>query len=175
MVRRSKKSWREPIDKHSGEGFALHPVSSHDERRLETVDFDGLGIELKTFLLVDEKLLHILALIPLELDHLAHLGIDDDGAIAGEFLLDDLEDLLLVELLGQTLDCSQGFATIALCEGERVIVQYYFFCGVSRAVRGHGRDDGGKARLTLDTDVDVVLRLLGLASVFIGFREGVCD
>jgi hypothetical protein len=25
------------------------------------------------------------------------------------------------------LDCSQGFATIALCEGERVIVQYCFF------------------------------------------------
>jgi hypothetical protein len=30
------------------------------------------------------------------------------------------------------------------------------------------------ARLTLDTDVDVVLRLLGFASILIGLGEGVC-
>jgi hypothetical protein len=99
-------------------------------RRLETVDLYGLGIELKTLLLINEELLHILALIALELNHLAHLGIDDNGAIAGELLLDDLEDLLLVKLLGQTLDCSQGFTTIALCEAFSV------FCGVSRGLRG---------------------------------------
>jgi hypothetical protein len=93
------------------------------------VDFDSLGIELKTLLLINEELLHILALITLKLNHLAHLGIDDNGAIAGELLLDDLEDLLLVKFLGQTLDCSQGFATIALCEAFSV------FCGVSRGLR----------------------------------------
>jgi hypothetical protein len=98
-------------------------------RRLETVDLDGLSIKLKTLLLINEELLHILALIALELDHFAHFGIDDNGAIAGELLLDDLEDLLLVKLLGQTLDCSQGFATIALCEAISV------FCGVSRGLR----------------------------------------
>jgi hypothetical protein len=32
-----------------------------------------------------------------------------------EFLLDDLEDLLLVEFLGQTLDSRQSLTTIALC------------------------------------------------------------
>jgi hypothetical protein len=30
-----------------------------------------------------------------------------------EFLLDDLEDLLLVELLWKTLDCGQSLTTIA--------------------------------------------------------------
>jgi hypothetical protein len=133
-------------------------------RRLETVDLDGLSIKLKTLLLINEELLHILALIALELDHFAHFGIDDNGAIAGELLLDDLEDLLLVKLLGQTLDCSQGFATIALCEAF-----FQYFCGVSRGLR----DDARRELLTLNTDVDVVLRLLGLASVFVGLREGV--
>ena len=50
---------------------------------LETVDLDGLGIELQTLLLVDEELLDVLALVALKLDHLAHLGVIDDGAIAG--------------------------------------------------------------------------------------------
>lgn len=43
----------------------------------------------------------IFTLISLELNHLAHLRVIDDGAIAGKFLLDDLEDFLLVEFLGQ--------------------------------------------------------------------------
>lgn len=37
-----------------------------------------------------------------------------DGQPHTELLLDDLEDLLLVELLWQTLDGSQSLATIAL-------------------------------------------------------------
>lgn len=82
---------------------------------LEAVDLDGLGVELEAFLLVDEEFLDVLALIALQLDHLAHLRVVDNGAIASELLLDDFEDLLLVELLGETLDRGQGFATIALC------------------------------------------------------------
>lgn len=38
-----------------------------------------------------------------------------------ELLLDDLEDLLLVKLLGQSLNCSQSFTTIALC-GKLMLV-----------------------------------------------------
>jgi len=106
---------------------------------LEAMDLDGLGIKLETLFLVGEKLLNILALISLELDHLSHLSVDDDGAIASEFLLDDLEDLLLVEFLGQTLNSRQSLTTIAL----------------------------------LNTDVYVILRLLGLSCVFVGFGEGV--
>ena len=44
---------------------------------------DGLGIQLKTFLLVGQELLNILTLVSLELNHLAHLSVIDDGAIAG--------------------------------------------------------------------------------------------
>lgn len=46
------------------------------------MDFDGLGVKLKT-VRAGEEILEILALIALELDHFAHLSIVDDGAIAG--------------------------------------------------------------------------------------------
>jgi hypothetical protein len=98
-------------------------------RRLETMDLDGLRIQLQPILLIDQELLHILALVALELDHLAHLRVVDDGAIAGEFLLDDLEDLLLVELLRQALDGGQCLATIALCECVLVSRVRSTFCG----------------------------------------------
>ena len=68
--------------------------------RLEAVDLDGLAIKAQAFLLVGQEVHNILALVALELDHLAHLTVCDDGAIAGELLLDDFEDLLLVKLLG---------------------------------------------------------------------------
>jgi hypothetical protein len=67
---------------------------------LETVDLNGLTVKTKTLRFIGKKFLHVLALIPLELDHLAHLGVDDDGAIASKLLLNDLEDLFLVKLLG---------------------------------------------------------------------------
>ncbi len=85
--------------------------------RLETVDLDGLRIQLQPLLLIGQEFLHILALVALELDHLAHLGVVDDGAIASELLLDHFEDLLLVEFLWQALDRGQCLATIAFCEG----------------------------------------------------------
>jgi hypothetical protein len=84
-------------------------------RRLETMDLDGLGIQLQPFLLVHQELLYVFALVTLQLDHLAHLRVVHNGSIARELLLDHLEDLLLVKLLGQALDRGQGFATIALC------------------------------------------------------------
>jgi hypothetical protein len=84
---------------------------------LEAVDLDGLAIEAQAVFLIGQEILDIFALIALQLDHLSHLRVGDDGAIAGELLLDHLEDLLLVEFLGQALDRGQGFATIALCEG----------------------------------------------------------
>jgi len=106
---------------------------------LEAMDLDGLGIEFEAILLIDQELLNILTLITLELDHLAHLRVVDDGAIAGKLLLDDLENFLLVKLFRQTLDRGQSFTTIAL----------------------------------LDTDVNVILRLLSLSSILVGFGEGI--
>ena len=81
---------------------------------LETVDLDGLGIQLQTLFRIDQELLNLFALVALELDHLAHLRVADDCAIASELLLDHLEDLLLVEFLGQALDGGQSLATITL-------------------------------------------------------------
>jgi len=86
----------------------------------EGIYLDGLWIKLQTLFLIGEELLNILALIALKLDHLSHLSIDDNGAIASyysvlvparvtsysvganhtELLFDDLEDLLLIEFLG---------------------------------------------------------------------------
>jgi hypothetical protein len=104
---------------------------------LEPAYLDSLGIKLQALFLVGEELLDIFALITLKLDHLSHLSIDDDGAIASycdksdlcaynnhiqrkedptELLLDDLEDLLLIKFLGETLDSRQSLATIALYE-----------------------------------------------------------
>jgi len=106
---------------------------------LETMDLNGLGIKLQALLLVGEEFLNILALISLKLDHLSHLSINDDGAIASKFLFDDLEDLLLIKFLGKTLNSGQSLTTIAL----------------------------------LNTNVNVILRLLGLSCVFVRFGEGV--
>lgn len=87
--------------------------------RLETVDLDGLHIETQALFLIRQEILHIFALVSLQLNHLSHFGVGDDSAIAGELLFDHFEDLLLVELLGEALDRRQGFATIALCDGRQ--------------------------------------------------------
>jgi len=82
------------------------------------MDLDGLGINLQSLLLVDEKLLHDISLVALKLDHVTGLFIVDYGAIAGELLLNDLEDLLEVELGWNALDGGQGLATIALLNAD---------------------------------------------------------
>jgi hypothetical protein len=88
------------------------------------VDLDGLAIKSQALFLVRHEVLHIFALVSLQLDHLSHLRVSDDGSIAGELLLDHFEDLLLVKLLGQALDRGQGFATIALCAGLTSALRY---------------------------------------------------
>jgi len=93
---------------------------------LEPVDLDGLGIEFEPFFLVDQEFLDIFALIPLKLDHLAHLGVVDDGAIAGKFLLDDLQNLLLVEFLRKALNRCQSLTTIALLDPYMDIILRLF-------------------------------------------------
>ena len=43
---------------------------------------DSFGIKFQPFLLVNQKLLNVLSLIALKLNHLAHLGVVNYGAIA---------------------------------------------------------------------------------------------
>jgi hypothetical protein len=103
------------------------------------VHLHGRSLETQTFLLVREEFLNILALIALELDDLTHLGVAHDGAIASELLLDHLENLLLVELLGKTLDSGQGLATVTLY--VRALVCYrecYAFEDITYAGYGCG-------------------------------------
>jgi hypothetical protein len=87
--------------------------------RLKAVHLNLDALKPQALFLIRQKLLHIFALIALQLDDFTHLGIGYDGAIARELLLDHLEDLFLVEFLGQALDGCQGFAAVALCEVER--------------------------------------------------------
>lgn len=130
-------------------------ISAAGQRRvagLETVDLDSLGIKLKTLLLVGEEFLDVLALIALELDHLAHLGVVDDGSIAGELLLDHLENLLLVKLLRQTLDSGQGLASITLLDAYmNVILRLLYFSyvvNIDEGVVGLEVFDGHKLGVT---------------------------
>ena len=46
------------------------------------MDLDGLGVKLKTFLLVGKELLKIFPLVSLQLNHITHFSVGDDGAIA---------------------------------------------------------------------------------------------
>lgn len=46
------------------------------------MDLNGLGIELEAIDLVDKEFLNVLALVTLELNHLAHLTVVNGGAIA---------------------------------------------------------------------------------------------
>jgi len=81
---------------------------------LESVDLDGLVIEAEASLLVGEEFPDLGTLITLELNHLAHLAVANDGAIASKLLLDNLENLLVVKLAGDTLNSGQSLASITL-------------------------------------------------------------
>lgn len=95
------------------------------------MDLDSLSVKTKALLLVNEELLNVLSLVSLKLNDLTHLGVVHDSAIAGELLLDDLEDLLLVKLLGETLDGGQGLASIALLNTDMdVILRLFSLSGV---------------------------------------------
>jgi hypothetical protein len=148
---------------------------------------DGLSIKTKSLLLVGQEVLDVFALITLELDDFAHLGVAHDGSITGKLLFDHFEDLLLVKFLGKTLDGRQGLAAIALC-GVLALVLSKFIAWQRRAakdscevnkrvgcvVRTFASACKGGERRTLDTNMNVILlSLLDLAGIFIRFRERV--
>jgi len=97
-------------------------MGRHHAMPLEAVDLDGLRIELEAIFLVGEEFMHMLALVALELNHLAHLVIVDDGAIAGELLLDHAEDLLAGEFDWKALDRRQGLTTISLLDTDMDVI-----------------------------------------------------
>lgn len=70
-------------------------------------------------------------MVPLELDDLAELVVLDEGAVAGEFLLEGLQDLLWVILVGDPLERGERLAPVALLDpdvhvvglGDRLLVE----------------------------------------------------
>lgn len=64
--------------------------------------------------ILGEPLTDVLALVALQLQDLAVLGVLDDGAVARELLLARLHDLLEVVLGGQALDGGERFAAVPL-------------------------------------------------------------
>lgn len=111
-----------------------------EEDDLGTVDGDVIGVETETGLLVNEEIQDLLALVALELNHLAGLFIIDLVAIASyggslsvfmsprrmtrntgggsrhtKFLPEEGENLAGVEFSRKTSDRGQRLATISLC------------------------------------------------------------
>ena len=100
------------------------------------MDLNGLGVKLEAVHFVDEEVVNVLALVSLQLDHLTHLTVVDGSAIAGEFLLDDLEDLALIEFLRQALNSGQGFTSISLLDTNMDVILRLF--GLSGILVGFG-------------------------------------
>lgn len=109
--------------------------------RLETVDFDGLGIHFETRW-VDEEVLHGIALISLQLNNITGLLVLDYGTIASELLLDNLQDFLEVELCWDTFDGGQSLAAVALLDTDVDV------CG-KRSVGG-SRNGGGAVKYLVE-------------------------
>ena len=72
----------------------------------------------RPFSLSVRKSFTAIALIALQLDHTAGLLIVDNCTVAGELLLDDLEDLLEVKLGWDALDRGQRLPTITLLDAD---------------------------------------------------------
>lgn len=151
-----------------------------EEDNLGTVNGDVIGVETETGLLVNEEIQDLLALVALELDHLAGLFIIDLVAIASKFLPEEGENLAGVEFSRKTSDRGQRLATISLLdanmdmvldllditgvvvgfgegvEGLEIFDGHKLGCsGVSRGKKGRGVDErltgGCERRLTVSS------------------------
>ena len=69
-------------------------------------------------LVLDDEFLELLALVALQLDHLPHLLVVDDGAVAVHALLARLEHLLHVDLGVEALDRRDALAPVALLDAD---------------------------------------------------------
>lgn len=109
--------------------------------RLETVDFDGLGVHFETRW-VDEEVLHGIALISLQLDNITRLLVCDYGTIASELLLDNLQDFLEVELCWDAFDGGQSLAAVTLLNTDVDVCE-------KRSVAG-SRNGGGAVKYLVE-------------------------
>ena len=71
---------------------------------------------------LNQELRHVLALIALKLNYLPQFFVLDDVTITTELLLHVFEDLLVAEILLQTLDCCQALLAIPLLHADMNIL-----------------------------------------------------
>jgi hypothetical protein len=83
------------------------------------VDLDGV---LLNNAFGDEELGDVLPLVALELDDVAQFRVLDNGAVAAEILLEDLEHLFKVHLLRNARGGRERLSTIALLDADVHIV-----------------------------------------------------
>jgi len=142
---------------------AKGPEEELETRGSKSVDLDILfGKRVLAHLVasfIGKEVHNLCAMIALKLDHLPHVLILNDGAIASIFLLESFQESFRIVLFGQPLDSRQGLATVALLDanmdvilglsitnvvGERII-NLEIFDGHKQTSRGVGY--GGKLYL----------------------------
>jgi len=115
---------------------ALHPLPNDIPPRgggadagfdiSESVDLDMILLKSIfahfVFVLVGEEIHDLGTMVALELDHLAHILVLNDGAIASIFLLESLQKCLGVIVFRETLDSRQGLATVALLDTDMDVI-----------------------------------------------------
>lgn len=84
-----------------------------NEHHLETVHFELIGLGQAS---LGQPLADVFALVALQLQHLAVLGMLDHGTIAGKFLFASAHYLLQVILGRQALYGREGFTSVALLD-----------------------------------------------------------
>lgn len=92
--------------------------------RLETVHLD-VGLRRDAFLHNERR--HLLSLIALKLDNLAQIFVVDNGTVACELLLKRLQELFLIILLGQSLECRERLSTVPLLDTDVNVVLLLLF------------------------------------------------
>lgn len=94
------------------------PVAADHVVRSETVDLDSLWVHLQSSLSIDQKVLHSITLIPLQLYDISSFLVLHNSSIASELFLDHLQDLLEVELGRDAFDCCQSFTSVTLLDTD---------------------------------------------------------
>ena len=80
---------------------------------LESVHFDCACVQFKA-VFGDQELLDSFSHVTLKLNDTPHFDIVNNGSIAGQLLLDELENLLEIELFGEPLNSGQRLILVAL-------------------------------------------------------------
>lgn len=81
----------------------------------------------------NQELRHLDSLVALHLDDLTQLGVLDDVAVTGKVLLQNLQNLLQVIFIRNTLNGGQGLTTVTLLNTDMDVV-----CGLSFGITSVG-------------------------------------